>query len=466
MYKLTLGFLALLSFTGCEKSDLDLRPESTFVEFFRNDAEVDQAVKGIYAALQSVPLREFALTEMRSDNTESKSVEGNFGDFQRFEIRPTNQVITNYWAFNYTVIFRANQVLENIDVVNNEDLKNKLEGEAKFTRALCHFKLTQAYGEVPLLDRTVGDTDVEAFKQNTVTELYNFIIQDLEEAITLLPTKSEANESTAGRAVQEAAKSLLAKVLLSINNDGELIRDYARAATLLKEVIDSGAYALEDEYRDVFYSENNDEIIFNIPYTDDNNEASQDFSFEMTDGGVRSGLNYITDNFKATFELEDLDATPEAIRGPVLVSSDNESEVGKFLSTSNSARLAGNDWIEIRYADVLLLYAEAILAGTSATTDPAAIDSYNLVRKRAGVDEITSGGILTSDMLLKERRIELAFENHRFYDLIRFGVANTVLSNFAAETAVQFVEDDDLLLPKPQKEINLSEGGIIQNDGY
>ncbi|TPN82241.1 RagB/SusD family nutrient uptake outer membrane protein [Aquimarina algicola] len=464
-YKIIFGFFTLLVIANCGESDLDLRPESSFVEFFRNTEEVNQALKGTYRALQAVPLREFALTEMRSDNTESKSIEGNFGDFQKFEIDPTNEVITQYWADNYTVIFRANQVLENLEVVTNETTKNKFEGEARFLRALTHFKLTVAYGEVPLLDRTITDEDRELFGQNTVTELYTFIIGDLEKAVELLPEKT-SNEEDLGRATQGAAKSLLAKVLLSVTNDGELTRDYARARTLLREVIDSDLYELEDEYRDVFYNENNDEIVFNIPYTPDNAETSQDFSFEMTEDGVRSGLNYITDNFKTTFELMDLATTPEAIRAPVLISPDNDEEVGKFISSSNAVRLSGNDWIEIRYADVLLLYAEAILAGTTATTDTEAINSYNLVRRRAGVSEIASGGLLTKEMLLNERRIELAFENQRFYDLIRFGEANTILAKFATETGVNFTPNDDLLLPKPQKEINLSEGGVRQNNGY
>ena len=131
--------------------------------------------------------------------------------------------------------------------------------------------------------------------------------------------------------------------------------------------------------------------------------------------------------------------------------------------TGTNPRLAGNDWIVLRYADVLLMHAEAILAGGQSTTSTNAIASVTLVRERAGlVDPLVE---VTNENLLLERRVELAFENQRWFDLQRFGVAQEVLSAFSASIGGAFTATD-LLLPIPQFEINLSNGAMEQNPGY
>ena len=131
----------------------------------------------------------------------------------------------------------------------------------------------------------------------------------------------------------------------------------------------------------------------------------------MTLGGVVSGLNYLTDDFKQF-------ATDSAgtERAEVFVNPANADEVGKFLTSSSDVRLCGNDWIVLRLADVHLMYAEAKMAGAASTTDPDAIASYNAVRERAGAWLLAQGG-LSAESLLAERRVELAFENHRWFDL-------------------------------------------------
>ncbi len=124
---------------------------------------------------------------------------------------------------------------------------------------------------------------------------------------------------------------------------------------------------------------------------------------------------------------------------------------------------AGNDWIVIRLADVLLLHVESIMAGANETIDPAALASFQAVRNRAGLmDSVT---IVTKDVLLNERRVELAFENHRLFDLMRLGVAQDVLSNFSSTNGLGF-SSTDVLLPIPQREIGLSLGTLSQNPGY
>ena len=452
-FKLLVILSLLIPMVGCDDDLLDLAPISEVGAngFYNNDDEVEAAVVAIYDGLQNIPIREFALTEMRSDNTRTKSSEGEWAQFESFGVRPTNGAVSDHWAFNYNVIFRANVVLENLEVVANSSKRTQFEGEAKFTRALAHFNLVRAFGDVPLLDKTIDATESEYFDRDTSEDVYAFIVEDLTDASTMLPGKSDMDP---GRATSGAAQALLAKVQLTLGA-------YDVAKTLLDDLISGTEYSLMDNFADVFYSEMNDEIIFAIPYIDDDSEESQDFSFEMTAGGVRSGLNYLTDDFIAAIDPADTE------RIPVLRNPRNVAEVGKFLTQSADVRLCGNDWIILRLADVYLMRAEAILAGAPETTNLTAVQSYNAIRSRVGLPELAEDGsaTLTLDMLMNERRMELAFENHRLYDLVRTGQAASVLGAFATTEGYTF-SNTDLLLPIPQREINVSNGSLAQNPGY
>ena len=190
--KNTLIIITLIaSFISCKKEKLDLDPISEIGsnEFYSNDEEVELATIAIYDGLQAVPLREFALTEMRSDNARSSSGEGDWGQFETYTVVPTNLAVGTYWTANYNVIFRSNRVIENLGAVSSTSLKAQLEGEAKFSRALAHFNLVRAYGDVPILDKVIGINDSEYFSRDPKSQVYDFIIQDLIAAASLLPAK-------------------------------------------------------------------------------------------------------------------------------------------------------------------------------------------------------------------------------------------------------------------------------------
>ncbi len=446
---LLLSFLLVL-FGSCSESDLDLSPLSAIGDnaFYSNTAEVEGAVIAIYDGLQNLPLREFAFTEMRSDNTRTKSREGEWAQFESLAVQPTNGTVANYWSNNYNIIFRANKVLENLDVVTNAAKKSQFEGEAKFARALAHFNLVRAFGNVPIIDAVITPTSTEFFASDDAASVLAFIDGDFTSAAGLLPSKSEIQF---GRATSGAANALLAKVKLTTG-------DHGGARTILSSLITDQNYSLAGSYNDVFYSEMNDEIIFAIPYVNDDANESQDFSYEMTDRGSVSGLNYWTNEFRAV-----VDPVADAARASVLFNDLKPGEIGKYLTSSSDVRLCGNDWIVIRLADVLLMHAESIMAGAGSTTDATALASVNKVRTRAGLDPIA--GTLTKEDLLLERRIELAFENHRLYDLARFGMAETVIGAFATSNGFNFAATD-LLLPIPQGEIDVSQGELNQNPGY
>lgn len=474
---LTLGF----SIYSCEDF-LNPLPESAVVTdtFFESDADVLAGIIGVYDAIQGVNENsesnetranrgvqfEYLLTEHRTDNTRGATTEGSKADFHRYLLNANNVESEDYYQSMYEVIFRANNILSFVPEAADEENQSRYFAELKFLRAYAYFNLVRLYGDVPLVTEVVGPSDNEAlFTRISTVLIYDQIIADLQEAISGLDNTFKS------RASQAAAQGLLAKVYLTKED-----RDYATAAQLCADIINSEEFALESDFSDVFYSELNDEIIFAIQYQAANTLESQSFSSEFTSAvrqGREDGLNILNLNLIADFTAF---GGNRSAKSYITIGTSNE--VAKFLpegtdlSTSPpsygiNARNAGNDWIILRYADVLLMLAEATIGANNSTSDAAAIDAYVAVRTRAGFDPIADRpATLTKEELLRERRVELAFENQRFYDLVRFGVADDVLSAHAAEMGYSAYDARKLLLPIPAREINLSDGRLGQNPGY
>ncbi len=471
-----------LSVYSCDTEEfLNPIPESASVvdEFFETDDDVLAGIFGIYDALQGVNENtntslvssnrgvqfEYMLTEMRTDNTRAATTEGSKSDFHRYLVDANNIQSEDYYQSMYDIIFRANNVLNYIDIADEAN-QSTYTAEAKFLRAYAYFNLVRLFGDVPMVTTVVGALDTEQlFTRVASTQIYGQIVSDLEEAIDNL------DNSYKSRASKAAAQGLLAKVYMTQSSP-----NYAVAEQLCQAIIGTGDFALQDTFPDVFYDELNDEIIFAIQYDLGNTLESQSFSSEFTSAfrqGREDGLNIVNDNLIADFDAHGGNRTAVSY-----VTFNNSTEVAKFLPeesdiTANpptygpSPRDAGNDWIVLRYADVLLMHAEAILAGGVETTNSSAIDSYMEVRVRAGFDpESDRPSVLTKDALLTERRVELAFENHRFFDLVRFGVADAVLSAHAIEMGYSSYDSRKLLLPIPAREVNLSDGLLGQNPGY
>lgn len=469
--KIIMILLASATLLACSDEFLEPAPIS-FVggdSFFSSEDELNTWVISMYDAIQGSASTssnvnhgiqfEFQLTEMRSDNTRTKASEGQNAQFENYTIESANGVVLDYYRSYYNVIFRANTVLANIDVASEAN-RAGIEAEAKFIRAYAYFNLVRLYGDIPLVDQVITpeNTDI-AFTRVASAQIYSLIVGDLETAVAGLENGS------VNRASKAAAETLLAKVHLRLGN-------YGPARTLLESVINSGEFALEDNFQDVFYNEANSEVIFSIGYLGDNTNESQGFSAEWLNGvGRTSGINYVTDEAKAALDAMGGNRTLYSYR--VDVSQPTQFQVVKYLPdgddalgiqpTSNDPTLAGNDWIVLRYADVLLMHVEAIMAGTTLTADAAALQSFQAVRNRAGLTDAVSSVSLQA--LLDERRVELAFENHRFFDLVRLGVAESVLGSFSADNGYSFTATD-LLLPIPSAEIGLSKGTMNQNPGY
>ena len=469
--KITVLILLLGVSFSCEKDFLNPSPTAAIDldEFFTTEAQLEAAVLNMYDGIQgennyttgrnhAIQL-EYQATEMRSDNTRTKASEGEPAQWESFTVVANNGTVIDYYRSFYNVIFRANLVLQNLNVASEENLA-AIEGEAKFVRAYAYFNLVRLYGDIPLVDRIIGldETDIQYTRVAAAT-VYELIISDLQTAIAGL------DNTYVNRASRAAAQTLLAKVYLTLGTN------YVEAQTLLESVMSSG-YSLEADFKDVFFNEGNGEVIFAIGYLPDNADDSQNFSAEWLNAvGRSSGLNYVTDECREAFDQFGGDRTQFSYRQDP--EQPSQYQVIKYLPigdeslgiepTSSNPTLAGNDWIVIRYADVLLMHVEAIMAGGQSTSAQAALDSFQLVRDRAGLtDPVTS---ITKQELLDERRVELAFENHRIFDLIRFNEAQSVLSAFSDANGYGF-SATDLLLPIPQSEINLSNGMLTQNPGY
>ncbi len=461
-------------------------PDSAIVAetFYQTDADVLAGIIGIYDALQGVnentessSIRfnrgiqlEYLLTEHRSDNTRSKTLEGSRADFHRYIVEPENIQSEDYYQSMYEIIFRANSVLSYIDNADEPNVA-AYRAEAKFLRAYAYFNLVRLYGPVPLVTAVVVADDKESlFTRKPIEEVYTQIVADLQEGVSNL---SNGSKSRASRA---AAQGLLAKVYLT-----QPTPNYDGARAMCEAIVGSGEFSLEPNFSDVFYNELNDEVIFSIQYVAGNPDESQGFSSEFTSyrrQGRQDGLNIVNPNLVVDFNTHGGNRTAASFAAfgtDIQLPIPENAEVIKFLpegsdisdrnnpSYGSSPANAGNDWIVLRLSDILLLHAEALMAGGD-TTNNAAIDSYMAVRVRAGFDPVADRpSVLTKNALLLERRVELAFENHRFFDLLRLGVAHDVLSNHANEKGYTSYNIRRLLLPIPAREINLSDGLLTQN---
>ncbi|WP_041301863.1 RagB/SusD family nutrient uptake outer membrane protein [Lacinutrix sp. 5H-3-7-4] len=469
--KIMFLFILGISVSSCEEDYLSPQLE-TLVNaeiYYTSEEELLTGVINMYDGIQGINStssndyhalqQEFYLTEMRSDNTRTKSSEGEAAQFENYSITATNGIVEDYYRSYYNVIFRANIVLENLDVASSEN-RDSIEAEAKFVRAYAYFNLVRLYGAIPLVDRVISSAETEiSFTRVDPSSIYELIVSDLETAVDGLDNTYKT------RASKAAAQTLLAKVYLTQGTN------YLQAQLLCEEVMMSG-YSLEPNFKDVFFNELNSEIIFAIGYAPDGVD-SQNFSAEWLNAvGRTSGVNYTTQDVRDALDMLGGDRTPFSYR--VDTDQPTQFQVVKYIPdgddslgiapTSSDPTKAGNDWIVLRYADVLLLHVEAIMAGGNSTSAQAALDSFEEVRLRAGLSG-DSDGTITKQELMDERRVELAFENHRLFDLIRFGEAQTVLSAFSSANGGSFTASD-LLLPIPQREINLSNGALSQNPGY
>jgi len=458
-------------FTACEE-ELFIEPPSdlSLANFFQNENDVELAVIGAYDALQSngqyaVNFKFFM--EIRSDHSYVEDLSrsgGQRGEFDIFTLNPANTFVNDTWVSCYQGIQRCNVILNRIDEVNmDESLKNTWKGEVLFIRALTYFNVVRIWGDAPLI-LTETDDAFESFDHTRERSeaIFTQIIEDLNQSIQILPQINEA-----GRVTRGAAQTLMGKVYLTLKRFDE-------AEASLKSVIDGGNYRLLDNYMEIFgaRNENNDESIFEIQFESggigEGSLLATDHAPINANELVGPGVNTVGDNLPtpALFKLYSENDARKASIGQL---DDGRLYSRKYLDSIAVANDAGINVIVLRYADVLLMYAEAL----NETGQTAAAMSYlNQVRDRAGVKLYESGELATQEAMRQaiadERQLELSMENHRWFDLVRTGKAIDVMNQheYPNGNISVTVTEEKLLFPIPLTQIDASSGNLTQNPGF
>jgi len=476
--KITYIALLISCCFACNDSFLEVAPTATrsVAGFYKNPNDFNNAVIGAYSILKRPGIYGGSLIwmgEVMSDNTTftKPRVGGNIDQyaFVDHEFSLLNEIIYNAWRDHYEGIAATNIILEKIGNVDfgANDKKDQYIAEAKFLRALYYFDLVRMFGDVPLVTSEITSPFAGLeFIRNPAEEIYALIVDDLTAAEQSLPVSYLPDD--AGRATRGAAKALLGKVYLTMGL-------YAKAEIKLKETIDLNQYKLLDDYGDVFNvnNPNNAEIIFAVQYISGEVGQGNGFwdqfapsdSYEYVLGpGVSSGggMNIPTPDMVEAYEPLDKRKSASLEEGYMNTSDDvfvNDPYVIKYKDYGKRAGDGGADFPVLRYADVLLMYAEAL---NEQQRSGEALPYLNEVRHRAGLEDLTisdqSGLKLAIEL---ERRVELAFENQRWFDLVRTGRYVEVMNS----KGYQQVKDYHRFFLIPQHEIDLNPK-LVQNQGY
>ena len=476
---------------ACSEDFLDKTPLDTIntSNFYQTETDAISAINGAYQPLQWPKL--YNMRMWTSDIVAGNSVVGAGGaddgietqDMANFVTTPDNAAALDLWRGPSPGILRCNLVLENVPgMAISETIKNRTLGEAHFLRGLYYFILVQYFGDVPLVTKPVGPEDNLRPFRDSKELIYNLIIDDLTAAIDLLPERSKYGLADKGRASKGSALGLLAKVQLTLGNDQAVIDLISQLETL--------DYVLNIDYADNFKTNSNYkngvESLFEIQYVggsgldfwSDANQASWLSTFtgprgsDMVAGGW--GWNQPTQEFVDSYEAGDKrkDVTIFYEGCPKFDGKDYDKaysltgyNLRKFLVTKAEAPTYDQSPMNfpvLRYADILLIKAEALnnLGQTSAAEAP-----LNRVRERAGLAPVS--GLSKADMkekILHERRMELAFEGQRWFDLIRVDGGQWGL-DFLHSIGKTNAAPRHLLFPIPQIERDANPN-LTQNPGY
>jgi hypothetical protein len=479
-----------LSLTSCKKDFLNQEPESSLLgaNFWKTESDLKQGVVGAYASLRGMGgFSYWVFGEMRSDNTTFQYNAPQRGQENRefvdeFLVTPDNILIRDYWRQCYEGIGRCNEVLQNADRIPMSDqAKKQATGEVRFLRAFHYFNLVRQFGGVPLrLTVTTSPGQANSEGRATIDAVYTQIITDLNDAAGNLPSVSEYAAADKGRVTKGTANALLGEVLLTQKKYGE-------ALTALRKVT---GYSLLPDYANIFIpsNKNNAESIFEIQYLGSVPDLSSNLMYQFapfnsgtavtqdpgTNLSFTSGWNTPTADLIASYEAGDVRKNVSLAEG--FTTGGNFVPVPYVKKYNHGFVQPGQTNVNfpvIRYADVLLMIAEC-LNEQGFVANGEAFTLLNQVRTRAQLPSKTSGNANPAlnvpdqqsfrNAIFQERKVELAFENHRWYDLVRSGNAVAVMTahgqrekagnaNLPANSYA--VNTNKLLLPIPQREATL-----------
>lgn len=506
---LSLGVLLLLA--SCNQRFIELAPQSSLTDanFFKTETDFRQALNGAYEPIRSgiTGRTSWMMGELRADNTHYEQaiagafIEGSIA-IANFIDDAANPNSNDKYFQLYTGVARTNAIISRISGAGlKPEVETELVGQAKFLRALYYFDLVQYYGGVSLYKNEITNTADAYLPRASKEDVYALIQADAQDAIAKLanPTFPQT-----GRATKGAAKMLLAKLYM-------VKKEYANAEKELKDIVAMG-YSLQPNYADAFNpaTKNSRESIFEAQFQAGNQGQQSDFVYYFLPSSVNlkaitgvsasngafnslsGGWNIPTPEMIAAYEKGDkrLDASIGVAEGTGLVGSfepeklvsivDYKAPAGKigkpfvkkYLSNHTIPFNTDNNWPIYRYADALLLLAEALTEQNKASE---ALPLLNQVRSRAGLAASTQTAQATlRDAIARERRVELAFENHRWLDLVRTGKAIEVMTANGAYMKSLYpsllpttyaVTANRLVFPIPAREIQIN-SQLTQNPGY
>jgi len=511
--KLLYTVIILATLSSCRKDFLNLVPETSLssASFYKNKGQFDQALVAAYVPLRTIVHAGIYMDEMRSDNTfftiynanrgfaTSTEALAEFLDNSTSSAEPNSP--GNRYGNDYSGIAMVNTILSRLETSDlSQSAKDSVSGEALFLRAFYYYDLVQHYGGVPLQLKELASAE-EAFQpRNTAEEVYAQIVTDLQAAIAVLPVVTTFPQS--GHATQGAAKMLLAYTYMS-----QPSKDYPSAEAALKDITNMH-YSLLPNYADVFdpNNKNNAESIFEVQYKSDLVSGQQsNFAWIFVPktlnpqllmgypGGtmnIFSGWNVPTQEMVDSYESGDLrlpasiavvegtisgveDYTAIDIKSPVgftpVPGRTNFYMVRKYYHPPYAADFDSPDnWPVFRYSGALLLLAECLV---SEHKEGEALPYLNQVRARAGLPAL---GAANADNVANEMRHELAFENHRWTDLVRNGTAIETLTAKGERLKALYgwllptsfnVTPDKLIYPIPYRELQINTK-LTQNPGY
>ena len=526
----------VLSITGCQDYLTEIEPDTTMLnDYFISTAAAEQNVTGCYVPLMweynNTFLSEWFIGDIASDDAlkggGSTSDMADVYDIENWRTTSQNTLLLDFYRAQYQGIGRCNLAIKYISQMEigiDKDftvaMKNRLLGEAYYLRAYYYFRLVRIYAGVPITVDVIDDSEKWGVPRSSVEEVYNLILEDLTKANAMLQLRSEMTAEDLGRATKGAAQAMLLKVNLYMASpywNKQFSQDPATYFAAAKQwgdsIIASGEYSLCPNYEDNFTlaGENGQESVFEIQYTEvpwgDYGDPNDPSKFGYTAGSftqilMRSrssnigggwGFDHPTQNLYDEFESTDI-RRDVAILNPVdsLIETpsveiylgsrylnnkygmyrDPVDQGGGYGKWSLHASRGPLNNRQIRYADVLLMYAEASLGAGDAAT---ALKLINQVRQRVGLADITEA---TNATLRHERRCELAMEGHRWFDLVRWqGVEGKGLkahmdaykateSKEAQDHMQEFIAGKHEIFPIPQEEIQLNPTQMKQNNGY
>ncbi len=475
-------FIVALGFNACSDDFVDVTSEDPNSEnFFNSQEDYENALIGAYDLLQSSYIN-VMIGDIASDNTlaggESATDVIGLQQIDDMIHTPINDQLSDLWGWMFAGVNRANYIMEFKDKTDFPD-KPRVLGETRFLRAYYYFELVKFFGDVPLaVDRRFLFGDQFNVDRTPKAEVYAQIESDLLYAIENL----QYTTPDVGRASKGSAQALLGKVYL-------FQQKYAEAAAVLDDLIAMGPYNLVTDYNTIFENnnENNIESVFEIQYSDA--EGAGFGCLQCSEGNIAVGFNGVRSyngplydsgfSFNVpTQEVFDLFEAGDVRRDVAILDINSWAaatgatfaigfeHTGFFnrkyiprqgdLNTGDANLTNPNNYRAIRFADVLLMAAEAYNSGNLG--DGQARAYLNRVRNRAGLPDLQVAGTALRDAIFKDRRLELVGEGHHFFDLVRTGRAAAAINGF--------VPGKHEVFPIPLEEILLAGNRWAQNPNY